>query len=78
MRKQKLLFNELLRRFNKYTGKLVRFMAEGKNLRKQDILQRRLQKMHALLLSLQKAIRLAASAAAVANVCTPIRCTKPA
>jgi len=42
-------------------------MAEGKNLRKQDILQRRLQKMHALLLSLQKAIRLAASAAAVAG-----------
>ncbi|MEI6436360.1 MAG: VCBS repeat-containing protein, partial [Bacteroidota bacterium] len=67
MKHQKRFFNEILIRYNRYRDKLNRLIAEGKNLRKQDILRRRLKKMHLTLLTLQQAIRMATAGVALAG-----------
>jgi hypothetical protein len=67
MKHQRRFFNEILIRYNRYRDKLNRLIADGKNIRKQDILRRRLKKMHLSLLSLQQAIRMATAGVALAG-----------
>ena len=53
MKTQKLLFNHLLRRYNKSVRRVARLIESGKNLRRQGILQRHIEKLYSQLMSLQ-------------------------
>jgi len=65
MKRQILIFNNLLRSYNRFRAKLRRLISRGINARKQDILTRRIATMQTNLLSMQKTIRLATATAAV-------------
>ena len=56
--KNAFLYNNLVRFYNRSRKKLQRLLAEGKNHRKQDILQRRLARLFKKLTGLQRALKL--------------------
>ena len=56
--KNTFLYNNLVRFYNRSRKKLQRLLAEGKNHRKQDILQRRLARLFKKLTGLQRALKL--------------------
>jgi hypothetical protein len=72
MKKQKLTFNDLLRRFNKYRKKLVRLQESGRNERRQSVLLKHIERLFAKIKSLELNIKrkavLAASCAAVVSL----------
>ncbi|MBL0052225.1 MAG: VCBS repeat-containing protein [Bacteroidetes bacterium] len=59
---QKFLYNEMVRFYNRTRRKLKRITAKGKNLRKQDILKRRIARLFDLLTSMQHALKVGAAA----------------
>ena len=65
MNNQKRLFNRLLLEYNRFMNKLNRLIASGENLRRQEILQKRIQRLRASLTRLQRKISLAAATAIV-------------
>jgi hypothetical protein len=72
MRKQKYLFNNLLRRYNKIVRKVTRLKDEGKNLRKQSILLKQIERLKDNLLSLQLYIKRGTVIAGIAIAVTSI------
>jgi hypothetical protein len=63
--KQATLYNELVRCYNHSRRKLQRLATEGKNLRRQDILQRRIVRLFKTLTGLQRTLKLGMATAAL-------------
>src|SRR6185295_19853633 len=65
--KQAHIYNELVRCYNRSRQKLQSLALEGKNFRKQDILKRRIMRLFRTLTSLQRALKLGVTAAALST-----------
>ncbi len=59
------IYNDLVRLYNRSRKKLQRLLAEGKNHRRQDILQRRIARLVKKLTGLQRALKLGMATAAL-------------
>ena len=59
------IYNDLVRLYNRSRKKLQRLLAEGKNHRRQDILQRRIARLFKKLTGLQRALKLGMATAAL-------------
>jgi Secretion system C-terminal sorting domain len=63
MKNKKLLFNQLLLQYHKNFGKLKRLSEKGLNIRRQNILHKRIEKIKRLLLSIKYSLKKATAVA---------------